>query len=103
MSINAFPSVVFPLNESRCRRLFSDAVYAARRPFEVACACRVRSEAMCAAAHEHGSHIRGGGGRDGGREGGGRRGQMRCFFLPSPSSPAAIISWRWSAVSHCGF
>lgn len=60
-----------------------------------------QSEAMCAAAHEHGSHITG-------EEGRKRRrreavgGQMRCLFC-APSSPAAIISWRWSTVSHCGF
>lgn len=41
--------------------LVSDRVYASRRSFEVVCA-RAGSKAMCTAAYEHGSHIRGGAG-----------------------------------------
>lgn len=60
-----------------------------------------RSEAICAPAHEHGSNITRGEGRTR-RRSETVRGQMRCLFC-APSSPAVIISWRWSTVSHCGF
>lgn len=56
---------------------------------------------MCAAAHEHGSHITRGEGRKRRRREA-VRGQMRCLFC-APSSPAVIFSWQWSTVSHCGF